>query len=99
MIIHDIVQKGGQVAVSKPNKIRHSSRSSSIQRSKTTADKSCLVMLNNFEKFSFPSIEERWTKDKEKDGHKEKQIKRKNDKKKEKRKKKKEKRKTRRKKT
>merc|ERR1711973_714566 len=24
----------------------------------------CLVMLNNFEKFSFPSIEKRWTKDK-----------------------------------
>merc|ERR1712115_158263 len=27
----------------------------------------CLVMLNNFEKFSFPSIEKRWTKDKETD--------------------------------
>ena len=40
------------------NKIGHSSRSSSIQRSKTTADKRCLVMLNNFEKFSFPSIED-----------------------------------------
>ena len=32
----------------------------------------CLVMLNNFEKFSFPSIEKRWTKDKETDGQKEK---------------------------
>ena len=29
-------------------------------------------MLNNFEKFSFPSIEKRWTTDKETDGHKEK---------------------------
>ena len=29
-------------------------------------------MLNNFEKFSFPSIEKRWTKDKETDGQKEK---------------------------
>ena len=28
-------------------------------------------MLNNFEKFSFPSIEKRWTKDKETDGQKE----------------------------
>jgi len=27
-------------------------------------------MLNNFEKFSFPSIEKRWTKDKETDGKK-----------------------------
>ena len=27
----------------------------------------CLVMLNNFEKFSFPSIEKIWTKDKETD--------------------------------
>merc|ERR1711973_629802 len=62
------------------NKIRHSSRSSSIQRSKTTADQRCLVMLNNFEKFSFPSIEKRWTKDKEIDGQK--QIKRRKDKKK-----------------
>ena len=32
----------------------------------------CLVMLNNFEKFSFPFIEKRWTKDKETDGKKEK---------------------------
>ena len=32
----------------------------------------CLVMLNNFEKFSFPSIEKRWTKDKETDRKKEK---------------------------
>merc|ERR1712035_29915 len=32
----------------------------------------CLVMLNNFEKFSFPSIEKRWTKDKDTDGQKEK---------------------------
>ena len=29
-------------------------------------------MLNNFEKFSFPSIEKRWIKDKETDGQKEK---------------------------
>ena len=29
-------------------------------------------MLNNFEKFSFPSIEKRLTKDKETDGQKEK---------------------------
>ena len=28
-------------------------------------------MLNNFEKVSFPSIEKRWTKDKETDGKKE----------------------------
>ena len=27
-------------------------------------------MLNNFENFSFPSIEKRWTKDKETDGQK-----------------------------
>jgi len=27
----------------------------------------CLELLNNFEKFSFPSIEKRWTKDKETD--------------------------------
>ena len=27
----------------------------------------CLVMLNNFEKFSFPLIEKRWTNDKETD--------------------------------
>ena len=31
----------------------------------------CLLMLNNFEKFSFPSIEKRWTKDKETEGKKE----------------------------
>ena len=30
----------------------------------------CLVMLKNFEKFSFPSIEKRWTKDKETHGKK-----------------------------
>merc|ERR1712198_722853 len=59
------------------NKIGHSSRSSSIQRRKTTADQRCLVMLNNFEKFSFPSIEKRWTKEKETHRQKEKQIKRK----------------------
>ena len=64
------------------NYIRHSSRSSSIQRSKTTADQRCLVMLNNFEKFSLSSIEKRWTNDKEIDRQKEKQIKRKKDKKK-----------------
>ena len=49
-------------------------------------------MLKNFEKFSFPSIEKRWTKDKETDGKKEKKKKRKNEikKKKKKRKKRKE---------
>ena len=31
-------------------------------------------MLNNFEKFSFPSIEKRWTKDKETNGQKEKKT-------------------------
>ena len=30
----------------------------------------CLVRLNNFEKFSFPPIEKRWTKDKETDRQK-----------------------------
>ena len=54
------------------NKIGCSSRSSSIQRSKTTDDQRCLVMFNNFEKSSFPSIEKRWLKDKETDGQKEK---------------------------
>ena len=34
-------------------------------------------MLNNFEKFSFPSIEERWTKDKETDRQKKKKWKKK----------------------
>ena len=29
-------------------------------------------MFNNFEQFSFPSIEKRWTKDNETDGQKEK---------------------------
>ena len=57
----------------------------------------CLVMINNFEKFSFPSIEKRWTKDKETDGQKEKRQektkKRKKKEKKEKEKQKKEKRK------
>ena len=37
-------------------------------------------MLNNFEKFSFPSIEKRWTKDKETD-RKKKRKKEKNEKK------------------
>ena len=61
-----------------PNKIRHSSRSSSIQKSKTTADQRCLVKFNNFEKFSFPSIEKRLTKDtKMEKKEKEKPIKRK----------------------
>ena len=32
-------------------------------------------MLNNFEKFSFPSIEKIWTKDKETDGKKRKKEK------------------------
>ena len=44
------------------NKIGHSSRSSSIQRSKTAADQRCLVMFNNFKKFSFPSIEKKGQK-------------------------------------
>ena len=49
-----------------PNKIGHSSRSSSIQRSKTTAYQRCLVMLNNFDNYSFPSIEKRGTRDRQK---------------------------------
>ena len=44
----------------------------------------CLVMLNNLEKFSFPSIEKRWTKDKETDRKKEKKEKMKKRKKKKK---------------
>ena len=46
-------------------------------------------MLNNFEKFTFPPIEKRWTKDIETDGKKEKKKKKKKkeNKKKEKRKK------------
>ena len=35
-------------------------------------------MLNNFEKFSFPSIEKRCTKDKETDGQKKEKEKKKN---------------------
>ena len=58
-------------------------------------------MLNNFEKFSFPSIEKRWTKDKETDGQKEKRQEktkmRKREKEKERKKEKKKKRKKRRK--
>ena len=47
----------------------------------------CLVMLNNFGKLSFPSIEKRWTKDKKTDGQKEKrQEKTRKDKKKKKKK-------------
>merc|ERR1712198_797605 len=42
----------------------------------------CLVMLKIFEKFSFPSIKKRWTKDKEIDGQKEKKKKRNKEKKK-----------------
>merc|ERR1712131_416804 len=53
----------------------------------------CLLMLNNFEKFSFPSIKKRITKDKEKDGQKEKKKKRKKEKKKKRKKEKKKKRK------
>merc|ERR1712082_396227 len=49
----------------------------------------CLVMLNNFEKFSFPSIEKRWTKDKETDGQKEKRQEKTKEKERQKRKKKK----------
>ena len=48
-------------------------------------------MLNNFEKFSFPSIEKRWTKDKETDGQKEKRQEKTKKKKKKKEKEKKEK--------
>ena len=48
-------------------KIGHSSRSSSIQRSKITADQRCMV-ITIFGKFNFPiSIEKRWTKDKQTD--------------------------------
>ena len=39
--------------------------------------RSCLGMLNRFENFSFPSIEKRWTKDKETDGQKRKKRKKK----------------------
>ena len=63
-----LIQMDGQKKDRWQNKIEHSSRSSSIQRNKTTAYQRCLVMLNNFEKFNFPSIEKRWTKDKETDG-------------------------------
>ena len=45
-------------------------------------------MLNNFEKFSFLSIEKRWTKDKETDGQKEKRQEKKEKEKKRKRRKK-----------
>jgi len=45
-------------------------------------------MFNNFKKFSFPSIEKRWTKDKQTDGQKGKKIKRKKTRKKGKNKKK-----------
>ena len=48
-------------------------------------------MLNNFEKFSFPSIEKRWTKDKETDSQKEKKKRKKRKKEKKEKKKKKEK--------
>merc|ERR1712198_671788 len=51
----------------------------------------CLVMLNKFEKFTFPPIEKRWTKDIETDGKKEKKKKRKKEKKKKRKKRKKEK--------
>ena len=37
-------------------------------------------MLNNFRKFSFPSIEKRWTKDKDTDGKRKKEKKRKKNK-------------------
>ena len=57
--LYDVLFKKSSLlwVVMKQNKIRHSSRSSSIQRSKTTADQRCLVMFHNFGKFSFPSIE------------------------------------------
>ena len=58
--------------IKRKNKIGHSSRSSSIQRSKTTVDQRCLVMFHNFGKFSFLSIKKRWTKDKHTDTQKEK---------------------------
>ena len=63
----DILQGQAIFIRVKQNKIGHSSRSSSIHWSKTTE-----VSGNNFEKFCFPSIEIRWTKDKETDGKKEK---------------------------
>ena len=44
-------------------------------------------MLNNFEKFSFPSIEKIWTKDKETDGKKKKRKKKKRKKRKKEKKK------------
>ena len=59
------------------NKIRHSSRSSSIQRSKTTADLRCLVMLNNFEKFRKKEKRKKKKKKKEKRKEKERNQKRK----------------------
>ena len=49
------------------NKIGHSSRSSSNQRSKETAGQRCLLI----------TISEKWTKDKQTDTHKEKNTKRK----------------------
>ena len=60
----DFLATGPDFMIKWVNKIGHSSRSSSIQRS---TRRMCLVMLNNFEKFSFPSIEKRLTKDKETD--------------------------------
>merc|ERR1711973_452853 len=54
-----------QISKKSFNKIGHSSWSSSIQRSKTTADQRCLVMFHIFGKFRFPSIEKRWTKDRQ----------------------------------
>ena len=39
--------------VKKFDKIGHSSRSSSIQRSKTTVNQSCLVMFHDFRKSDF----------------------------------------------
>ena len=75
----------------KNNKIGHSSRSSSIQRSKITADQRCMV-ITIFGKFNFPiSIEKRWTKDKQTDKKKkEKQTKRRKEKQTKRRKEKKE---------
>ena len=81
------------------NKIGHSSRSSSIQRSKPTAYQRCLVMFHNFWKFSFPSIEKKMDKrqrdrlTKRKEKKKKRKIRKKEKEKKKKKKKKKKKRK------
>ena len=65
----------------KPAKLNHKTRSDILQGQALFRGvkqlRWCLVMLNNFEKFSFPSIEKRWTEDKETDRKKEKKEKKK----------------------